>query len=62
MEQQAKQPVEIQGDPATNTLIVSAHPDMLPEIERIVTELNETQGAGRERQGDPDLPAARGAR
>jgi type II secretion system protein D len=42
-EQRVQQPVEITGDAATNTLIVSAHPDVLPEIERVVTELNETQ-------------------
>jgi len=42
-EQRAKFPVEVQADAATNTLLVSAHPDVYPEIERIVTELNETQ-------------------
>lgn len=42
-EQKAKQPVEIDADPATNTLIVSAHADVLPEIEAIVADLNETQ-------------------
>lgn len=43
-EQKAKQPVDIQADSATNMLIVSAHPDVLPEIEKIVGELNQ-QGA-----------------
>jgi len=43
-EQRARLPVDIQADAATNTLIVSAHPDVFPEIERIVTELNETAG------------------
>ncbi len=42
-EQKSKLPVEIQADPATNTLIVSAHAEMLPEIEAIVTQLNEQQ-------------------
>ena len=42
--ERATQPVDIQSDTATNTLIVSAHPDVLPEIEQIVGELNETQG------------------
>lgn len=51
MDQKVAHPVDIQADAATNTLMVSAHPDMLPEIERIVSELNETQAldaAGRE--------------
>ncbi len=41
-------PVDIQADPATNSLIVSAHPDVLPEIEQIVSELNEAQAYDRE--------------
>lgn len=41
-EQRGKMPVDIQADAATNTLLVSAHPDILPEIEQIVSELNET--------------------
>lgn len=44
IEERARKPVEIQADAATNTLIVSAHPDLLPEIEAVVTSLNETQG------------------
>ncbi len=43
-EQRATLPVEISADGATNTLIVSAHPDIFPEIESIVRDLNETQG------------------
>ncbi|MCC6659275.1 MAG: hypothetical protein IT437_00140 [Phycisphaerales bacterium] len=43
IEQKAQQPVDIQADAATNTLVVSAHPDVFPEIERIVGELNESQ-------------------
>src|SRR5690606_19667727 len=39
-ELRARQPVDIQADAATNTLIVSAHPDALPEIESIVSDLN----------------------
>lgn len=42
-EDRAKRPVSIQPDSATNTLVVSAHPDVLPEIESIVAQLNETQ-------------------
>jgi len=36
-------PVDIQADAATNSLIVSAHPDVLPEIEQIIRELNDAQ-------------------
>ncbi|MBK7406066.1 MAG: hypothetical protein IPJ41_16040 [Phycisphaerales bacterium] len=43
VEDRTKKPVDIQADEATNTLIVSAHPDVLPEIEQIVEQLNETQ-------------------
>jgi type II secretion system protein D len=39
-EQKAKKPVDITADGATNTLIVSAHPDAMPEIETLVNELN----------------------
>jgi type II secretory pathway component GspD/PulD (secretin) len=42
VEERAKKPVEIRADIQTNTLIVSAHDEMLPEIEAIVAELNET--------------------
>jgi type II secretion system protein D len=48
MEQRGKQPVSIDADPGTNTLIVSAHSDLLPEIEAIVDELNETDATGGE--------------
>ncbi|HYE01748.1 MAG TPA: secretin N-terminal domain-containing protein [Phycisphaerales bacterium] len=44
-EQRLRLPVDIQADPATNTLLVSAHPDLYPEIEEIVTRLNQTQAA-----------------
>lgn len=43
VEQKAREPADIRADEATNTLVVSAHPNVFPEIERIVTELNETQ-------------------
>lgn len=42
-EERSKQPVSVRADDPTNTLIVSAHPDLLPEIEAIVEQLNETQ-------------------
>ncbi|MGE4198574.1 MAG: secretin N-terminal domain-containing protein, partial [Phycisphaerales bacterium] len=50
-EQRQKFPVQITADSATNTLIVSAHPDAFTEIEGITKQLNETQSvdaAGRE--------------
>ncbi len=43
VDERTLKPVNIQADPATNTLIVSAHPDVLPEIERIISELNDAQ-------------------
>lgn len=50
-EQRASQPVFIQADAATNTLIVSAHEAVYPEIESIVSKLNESQQlSGSERE------------
>ncbi|MEK6700759.1 MAG: secretin N-terminal domain-containing protein, partial [Planctomycetota bacterium] len=51
MDQKSKMPVDIQADAGTNTLVVSAASEMIPEIEKIVSDLNETQAldkAGRE--------------
>ncbi len=48
LEQRVRQPVDIQADAATNTLVVSAHPEAVPEIERIVTELNQTKALDEE--------------
>lgn len=42
-DERARQPVDIRADVATNTLMVSAHPDVFPEIERVVNELNQTE-------------------
>ncbi len=42
-EQRIAKPVSIQADVATNTLIVSAHESVYPEIEEIVSKLNESQ-------------------
>jgi type II secretion system protein D len=47
-EERQRKPVDIQADAATNSLVVSAHPDMLPEIEEIVASLNEAQSFDRE--------------
>ncbi|NRA56557.1 MAG: hypothetical protein HRU13_00305 [Phycisphaerales bacterium] len=42
-EERARQPVDIRPDAATNTLLVSAHPDVIPEIEAIVSQLNDAR-------------------
>jgi type II secretory pathway component GspD/PulD (secretin) len=42
-EERAAKPVSIRADEATNSLIVSAHPDVLPEIEQLVSDLNDAQ-------------------
>lgn len=42
-EDRARRPVAVQADGSTNALIVSAHPELLPEIEAVVSELNEQQ-------------------
>lgn len=50
-EERARKPVKIDADAATNTLLVSAPPEVATEIEGIVENLNETQkpdAAGRE--------------
>jgi len=47
-EERARRPVDIEADAATNTLLVSAHPEVLPEIEAIVGQLNDTRAVGDE--------------
>jgi len=47
-EERQRRPVDVQADAATNSLIVSAHPEVLPEIEEIVRSLNEAQAFDRE--------------
>ncbi|MBX3358763.1 MAG: hypothetical protein KF745_10065 [Phycisphaeraceae bacterium] len=49
-EQRVKFPVDIQADAATNTLLVSAHAGLFPEIEGIVGQLNDAKldSSGRE--------------
>ncbi|MCC5787000.1 MAG: hypothetical protein JJU33_09900 [Phycisphaerales bacterium] len=39
----ARRPVAVQADGSTNALMVSAHPELMPEIEAVVNELNEQQ-------------------
>jgi hypothetical protein len=38
--EKAQKPVEVRADASTNTLIVSAHPDLFEEIKGFVTDLN----------------------
>ncbi|HED52627.1 MAG TPA: hypothetical protein ENJ00_00290 [Phycisphaerales bacterium] len=38
-----RQPVDIRADASTNTLIVAAHEGVLPEIERIISDLNDAR-------------------
>ncbi|MCA9292149.1 MAG: hypothetical protein KDA25_13535, partial [Phycisphaerales bacterium] len=47
-EERRDKPVSIAADPNTNTLMVAAHPDVLPEIQAIVEELNDTTRVGAE--------------
>lgn len=42
-EERARQPVDIQADAATNTLLISAHPEVMPEIEAVVSQLNDSR-------------------
>ena len=42
-EERARRPVDIQADAATNTLLVSAHPEVMPEIESVVGQLNDAR-------------------
>ncbi|HYE60488.1 MAG TPA: secretin N-terminal domain-containing protein [Phycisphaerales bacterium] len=50
IEERTKKPVTIQADPGTNTLIVNAADEVMPEIESVIAKLNEqvTDDAGRE--------------
>ena len=41
LEERTEKPVTLTADPGTNAIIVAAHPDLLPEIQGIVDELNE---------------------
>lgn len=54
--ERARLPVEIRSDASTNTLIVSAHQDMLPEIEGLVADLNDAQAIDGEGRGIQIFP------
>ncbi len=45
-DQRSRDPVSIEADPGTNTLIISASEAALTEIESVVAKLNETEAAG----------------
>lgn len=54
--ERATMPVDIRADASTNTLIVAAHQDVLPEIERIVIDLNDAQAIDDEGRGIQIFP------
>ena len=54
--ERATKPVEIRADASTNTLIVAAHQEVLPEIEQIVTDLNDAQAINSEGRGIQIFP------
>ncbi len=56
VDDRTKRPVRIEADAATNTLVVSAHAELLPEIDAIVAELNATQGFDAEGRGISIFP------
>jgi len=51
-EDRIAKPVSITADVQTNTLLIAAHPDVLPELQKIVDELNGTDLSTRGRDGD----------
>ncbi|MBN4082671.1 hypothetical protein JYS44_00385, partial [Phycisphaeraceae bacterium AH-315-B13] len=54
--ERATKPVDIRADASTNTLIVAAHQGVLPEIERIVLDLNDAQAIDGEGRGIQIFP------
>ncbi|MFZ9880902.1 MAG: secretin N-terminal domain-containing protein, partial [Phycisphaerales bacterium] len=52
LEEKAAKPVQVSAEPQTNALIVAAHPDVLPEIQKIVEELN---GSSRQSASDREI-------
>ncbi len=54
--EKARLPVDIRSDSATNTLIVSAHQDVMPEIESLVADLNDAQAIDGEGRGIQIFP------
>ncbi len=54
--EKARLPVDIRSDSATNTLIVSAHQDVMPEIESLVADLNDAQAIDCEGRGIQIFP------
>lgn len=54
--ERATKPVDIRADASTNTLIVAAHQDVLPEVEQIVSDLNDAQAIDSEGRGIQIFP------
>lgn len=54
--ERARLPVDIRSDASTNTLMVSAHQDVLPEIEGLVADLNDAQAIDGEGRGIQIFP------
>lgn len=54
--ERATKPVDIRADASTNTLIVAAHQDLLPEVEQIVSDLNDAQAIDSEGRGIQIFP------
>ncbi len=52
LDEKAAKPVSITAEPQTNALIVAAHPDLLPEIQVIIEDLN---GATRQTATDREI-------
>ena len=51
-DERSAKPVQITAEPQTNALIVAAHPDLLPEIQQVVEDLN---GATRQSASDREI-------
>ncbi len=51
-EERIAKPVSISADAQTNTLLVAAHPDLLPEVQGIVDELNGADATSHGRDAD----------
>ncbi len=51
-DEKGARPVQVTAEPQTNALIVAAHPELLPEIQRIVEDLN---GSTRQSASDREI-------
>lgn len=53
--ERSEKPVSIAADPSTNTLLVSAHPDVFPEVRALVEEMNEAGQLPRPSSDDREI-------